>query len=245
MSTTLAPSPFAPTSALDRLMLPLDVPTVEEARTLVKKTDGVIGVYKIGMELQFAGGLELARQLASEGHKIFLDVKLHDIDNTIFSAVRNVAKMGVRFMTLHAYPKTMRAAVRAIQEDGVKDLCLLGVTVLTSMDDDDLHAAGYRGRVAELVAKRAEDARAAGMGGIVCSPQEATAMRSVLGDDLVMVTPGIRPAGSKADDQKRIMTPGDAIRAGSDYLVIGRPISKATDPHAAAEAILAEIEEAL
>ncbi|MBD1549095.1 orotidine-5'-phosphate decarboxylase [Roseibium aggregatum] len=238
-------SPFKPETARERLMLPLDVPTVDEARVLVEKTAGAVGIYKIGMELQFAGGLELARQLASEGHKIFLDVKLHDIDNTIFSAVRNVAKMGMRFMTLHAYPKTMRAAVRAIREDGVTDLCLLGVTVLTSMDDDDLHEAGYRGRVAELVAKRAADARTAGMGGIVCSPQEAAAMRPVLGDELVMVTPGIRPAGSAAGDQKRIMTPGDAIRAGSDYLVVGRPISKADDPRAAAEAVVAEIEEAL
>lgn len=238
-------SPFKPATARERLMLPLDVPTVEEARTLVEKTAGAVGIYKIGMELQFAGGLELARQLAAEGHQIFLDVKLHDIDNTIFSAVRNVAKMGMRFMTLHAYPKTMRAAVQAIREDGVTDLCLLGVTVLTSMDDDDLHDAGYRGRVAELVAKRAADARVAGMGGIVCSPQEATAMRHILGDELVMVTPGIRPAGSAAGDQKRIMTPGDAIRAGSDYLVVGRPISKADDPRAAAEAVVAEIEEAL
>ncbi|WP_417678117.1 orotidine-5'-phosphate decarboxylase [Roseibium sp.] len=238
-------SPFKPATARERLMLPLDVPTVDEARVLVEKTAGAVGIYKIGMELQFAGGLELARQLASEGHKIFLDVKLHDIDNTIFSAVRNVAKMGMRFMTLHAYPKTMRAAVKAIREDGVTDLCLLGVTVLTSMDDDDLHEAGYRGRVAELVARRAADARAAGMGGIVCSPQEAAAMRPVLGDELVMVTPGVRPAGSAAGDQKRIMTPGDAIRAGSDYLVVGRPISKADDPRAAAEAVVAEIEEAL
>jgi orotidine-5'-phosphate decarboxylase len=238
-------SPFKPATARERLMLPLDVPTVDEARVLVEKTAGAVGIYKIGMELQFAGGLELARQLASEGHKIFLDVKLHDIDNTIFSAVRNVAKMGVRFMTLHAYPKTMRAAVKAIREDGVTDLCLLGVTVLTSMDDNDLHEAGYQGRVAELVAKRAADARVAGMGGIVCSPQEAAAMRSVLGDELVMVTPGIRPAGSAAGDQKRIMTPGDAIQAGSDYLVVGRPISKADDPRAAAEAVVAEIEEAL
>lgn len=238
-------SPFKPETARERLMLPLDVPTVDEARVLVEKTAGAVGIYKIGMELQFAGGLELARQLASEGHKIFLDVKLHDIDNTIYSAVRNVAKMGMRFMTLHAYPKTMRAAVEAIREDGVTDLCLLGVTVLTSMDDDDLHEAGYRGRVAELVAIRAADARTAGMGGIVCSPQEAASMRPVLGDELVMVTPGIRPAGSAAGDQKRIMTPGDAIRAGSDYLVVGRPISKADDPRAAAEAVVAEIEEAL
>ncbi|MEJ8474979.1 orotidine-5'-phosphate decarboxylase [Roseibium algae] len=238
-------SPFRPNTATDRLMLPLDVQTVEDARALVKATNGVVGVYKIGMELQFAGGLELARQLAAEGHKVFLDVKLHDIDNTIFNAVRNVAKMGMSFMTLHAYPKTMRAAVNALKEEGTKDLCLLGVTVLTSMDNDDLKAAGYQGRVAELVSTRAEDAREAGMGGIVCSPQEASAMRPVLGQELVMVTPGIRPAGSDAGDQKRIMTPGDAIRAGSDYLVIGRPISKAPDPRKAAEAIISEIDAAL
>ncbi|WP_254170566.1 orotidine-5'-phosphate decarboxylase [Roseibium polysiphoniae] len=245
MLMTPAPSPFKPQSASERLMLPVDVPTVEEARALIKATEGVVGVYKIGMELQFAGGLDLTRQLADEGHKIFLDVKLHDIDNTIFWAVRNVAKMGVRFMTIHAYPKTMRAAAKALEEDNIDHLCLLGVTVLTSMDDDDLHDAGYRGRVAELVGTRAEDARAAGMGGIVCSPHEAAAMRPILGKGMVMVTPGVRPAGSSADDQKRVMTPGDAIRAGSDYVVIGRPISRARDPRAAAEAIVAEIDAAL
>ncbi|ADZ68446.1 orotidine-5'-phosphate decarboxylase [Polymorphum gilvum] len=241
----MSASPFAPTSAVGRLVLPLDVPTVEAARALIAATRGAVGVYKIGMELQFAGGLELARELAAEGVDVFLDVKLLDIDNTIMSAVRTIATMGVRFVTLHAYPKTMRAAVAALRDTGTTDLCLLGVTVLTSLDEDDLKAAGYRGPIAELVAARAADARAAGMGGIVCSPLEAAAMKALVGAELVVVTPGVRPAGSDAGDQKRVMTPAEAIRAGSDYLVVGRPISRAADPRAAALAIAAEIDAAL
>jgi orotidine-5'-phosphate decarboxylase len=238
-------SRFAPKTALERLMLPLDVPTVAEAETLVKKTEGAVGVYKIGMELQFAGGLEFARELAESGHKIFLDVKLHDIDNTITKAVRNVAKMGMTFMTVHAYPKTMRAALKGLAEEGNPDLCILGVTVLTSMDETDLVAAGYTGLIASVVEARAKDAKLAGMGGIVCAPTESAEMRKVLGGELVIVTPGIRPAGSAAGDQRRVMTPADAIKAGSDYLVIGRPISKADNPRAAAEAVVEEISSAL
>lgn len=238
-------SSFKPKTATERLIMGLDVPTVGEARALVKATSGTVGVYKIGMELQFAGGLDLARELVGDGHKIFLDVKLHDIDNTILRAVKNVAKMGVTFMTLHAYPKTMRAAVKALREEGISDLCLLGVTVLTSMDDADLVAAGYSGRVAELVGKRAADARVSGMGGIVCAATEAEAMKGIIGDELVMVTPGIRPAGSPAGDQKRVMTPAEAISAGSDYLVVGRPLNRASDPRAAAEQIVSEIQAAL
>ncbi|MEO1115644.1 MAG: orotidine-5'-phosphate decarboxylase [Pseudomonadota bacterium] len=238
-------SPFAPKTALDRLMLPVDVPTIREAEALVSRTEGKVGVYKIGMELQFAGGLEFARDLAADGKKIFLDVKLHDIDNTITQAIRNVARMGMTFVTLHGYPKTMRAAVKGLAEEGNPALCLLGVTVLTSMDEDDLVAAGYRGPVSDLVAARARDAREAGMGGIVCAATEARNMRAILEDDLVIVTPGIRPKGSAVNDQRRVMTPEDAIRAGSDYLVVGRPISKAGDPGAAAEAVVTEIEAAL
>ena len=238
-------SPFAPKTALDRLMLPVDVPTIRDAEALVSRTEGKVGVYKIGMELQFAGGLEFARDLASDGKKIFLDVKLHDIDNTITQAIRNVARMGMTFVTLHGYPKTMRAAVKGLAEESNPALCLLGVTVLTSMDEDDLVAAGYRGPVADLVSARARDARDAGMGGIVCAATEARNMRAILGDELVIVTPGIRPKGSAANDQRRVMTPEDAIRAGSDYLVVGRPISKAEDPGAAADAVVAEIEAAL
>ncbi|MFN7167207.1 MAG: orotidine-5'-phosphate decarboxylase [Pannonibacter sp.] len=238
-------SPFAPQSATGRLVLPLDVPTVAEARDLIAATKGAVGVYKIGMELQFAGGLDLARELAGEGIDVFLDVKLLDIDNTIASAVRNIARMGVRFVTLHAYPKTMRAAVTALEDTGVTDLCLLGVTVLTSMDEADLTAAGYGKPVRDLVTSRAADARAAGMGGLVCSPLEAPLVRPLVGEELVIVTPGVRPAGSDHGDQKRVMTPADAIRAGSDYLVIGRPISRAADPRRAAEAIVEEIASAL
>ncbi|MEM8700288.1 MAG: orotidine-5'-phosphate decarboxylase [Pseudomonadota bacterium] len=238
-------SPFAPKTALDRLMLPVDVPTIRDAEALVSRTDGKIGVYKIGMELQFAGGLEFARDLAADGKKIFLDVKLHDIDNTITQAIRNIARMGMTFVTVHGYPKTMRAAVKGLAEEGNPALCLLGVTVLTSMGEDDLAAAGYRGPVADLVAARARDARDAGMGGIVCAATEAQNMRAILEGDLVIVTPGIRPKGSSANDQRRVMTPEDAIRAGSDYLVVGRPISKADDPGAAADAVVAEIEAAL
>ena len=201
-------SPFAPKTALDRLMLPVDVPTVAEAEKLVKQTDGKVGVYKIGMELQFAGGLEFARDLARDGKKIFLDVKLHDIDNTIEKAVRNVAKMGMTFMTLHGYPKTMRAAVKGLREEGNTDLCLLGVTVLTSMDEQDLIDAGYRGPVADVVEARAKDARAAGMGGIVCVATESTKMRQILGDELVIVTPGIRPRRQR----RRRPAPGDDPR---------------------------------
>lgn len=238
-------SPFKPKTALERLMLPVDVPTVGEAEDLVKKTEGRVGVYKIGMELQFAGGLEFARELAEGGHKIFLDVKLHDIDNTITKAVQNVAKMGVTFMTVHAYPKTMRAAVKGLLEEGNPNLCLLGVTVLTSMDETDLVRAGYRGPIADVVAERAADAKTAGMGGIVCAATEASKMKDILGEELVIVTPGIRPPGSSADDQLRVLTPEKAIKSGSDYLVIGRPISKAADPRLAAEAVVAEIESAL
>ena len=173
-------------------------------------------------------------------HKIFLDIKLHDIDNTIEKAVRNVAKMGMTFMTLHAYPKTMRAAVKGLAAEGNPNLCLLGVTVLTSMDEDDLTAAGYRGPIADLVEARARDAREAGMGGIVCAATEAEKMRAILGGDLVIVTPGIRPAGSATGDQRRVMTPADAIKSGSDYLVVGRPISQADDPGAAAAAVVRE-----
>lgn len=235
---TSAQNTLAPKTPTDRLIVALDVPTVEEARTIVAETAGAVGVYKVGMQLQFAGGLDFARELAADGHKVFLDVKLLDIDNTIAKAVENVVRMGMTFMTLHAYPKTMRAAVAA---RGAAPLGLLGVTVLTSMDDADLADAGYAGTVADLVARRAGDARAAGMSGIVCSPQEVGAMRSIVGPDMVLVTPGIRPAGSAAGDQKRIATPGDAIRAGADYLVVGRPVVAASDRRAAAEAIVAEI----
>ena len=226
----------------ERLIVGLDVPTVREAETIVDTLGDDILFYKIGYQLAFAGGLEFARELAESGKKIFLDMKLLDIDNTVASGVENIAKMGMSMLTLHAYPKAMRAAVKAAEGSG---LCLLGVTVLTSMDEQDLVDAGYEYDPHTLVLKRAEQARIAGMGGIVCSAEEASAVRKVIGPDMALVTPGIRPAGADKGDQKRVMTPADALKAGSSHLVVARPIVKAEDPKAAARAILAEMATAL
>ncbi len=222
----------------ERLIVGLDVPTVQEAERLVTTLGEDILFYKIGYQLVFAGGLELARDLAATGKKVFLDMKLLDIDNTVASGVENIVKMGMSMLTLHAYPKAMRAAVEAALGS---DLCLLGVTVLTSMDEADMTEAGYEYDPHTLVLRRAEQARAAGMGGIVCSAEEASAVRKVLGPDMAIVTPGIRPAGADAGDQKRVMTPAAAIQAGSSHLVVARPIVKAADPLVAARAILAEM----
>jgi len=226
----------------ERLIVGLDVPTVREAETIVDTLGDDILFYKIGYQLAFAGGLEFARDLAQSGKKIFLDMKLLDIDNTVASGVENIAKMGMSMLTLHAYPKAMRAAVKAAEGSG---LCLLGVTVLTSMDEQDLVDAGYEYDPHTLVLKRAEQARIAGMGGIVCSAEEASAVRKIIGPDMALVTPGIRPAGADKGDQKRVMTPADALKAGSSHLVVARPIVKAEDPRAAAQAILAEMATAL
>ena len=229
-------------TARERLIVGLDVPTLREAETIVDKLADDILFYKIGYQLAFAGGLEFARDLAASGKKIFLDMKLLDIDNTVASGVENIAKMGMSMLTLHAYPKAMRAAVKAAEGSG---LCLLGVTVLTSMDEQDLVDAGYEYDPHTLVLKRAEQARIAGMGGIVCSAEEASAVRKIIGPDMALVTPGIRPAGTDKGDQKRVMTPADALKAGSSHLVVARPIVKAEDPRAAAQAILAEMATAL
>jgi orotidine-5'-phosphate decarboxylase len=222
----------------EKLIVGLDVPDIAEAEAAVRDLDGVVSFYKIGYQLAFAGGLDFARELASDGKKIFLDMKLLDIDNTIAKGVENIVKMGMSMLTLHAYPKAMRAAVEAAKGS---DLTLLGVTVLTSMDEQDLIDAGYEYDPHTLVLRRAEQALAAGMGGIVCSADEAAAVRKVVGKDLAVVTPGIRPAGAEHGDQKRVMTPAAAIRAGASHLVVARPIVKAPDRRAAAEAILAEM----
>jgi len=222
----------------DRLIVGLDVPTIVEAEKIVRDLDGVATFYKIGYQLAFAGGLDFARELASGGTKIFLDMKLLDIDNTVAKGVENVVKMGVSMLTIHAYPKAMKAAVEAAGGSG---LCLLGVTVLTSMDGDDMTDAGYEYDPHTLVLRRAEQALAAGMGGIVCSAGEAAAARKIVGPHLAVVTPGIRPAGADHGDQKRVVAPGDAIRNGSSHLVVGRPIVKAGDRRAAAQAILAQM----
>ncbi|TWF53018.1 orotidine-5'-phosphate decarboxylase [Neorhizobium alkalisoli] len=229
-------------SARERLIVGLDIPTVAEAEKMVATLGDTVSFYKIGYQLAFAGGLEFARDLAKDGKKVFLDMKLLDIDNTVAKGVENIAKMGMTMLTLHAYPKAMRAAVEAAKGSG---LCLLGVTVLTSMDAEDLIEAGYAQSPSELVARRAEQARAAGMGGIVCSAEESAIVREIVGPDMAVVTPGIRPAGADAGDQKRVVTPFDALKAGSSHLVVARPIVKAPDPKASAAAILEEMRQAL
>jgi orotidine-5'-phosphate decarboxylase len=224
-------------AARDRLIVALDLSSVDAAEGLIAKLGDSVSFYKIGYQLAYAGGLPLVAKLADRGKKVFLDLKLHDIGNTVAKGVQSVAKMGATFLTVHAYPQTMQAAVEA-RGDRLK---ILAVTVLTSYDDDDLHAAGYRLDVSDLVEARALQAEALGVDGIVSSAEEAEAVRDIVGAQMLLVTPGIRPAGSDVGDQKRIMTPTRAIAAGSDYLVVGRPIVEASDPKAAAESIVAEI----
>jgi orotidine-5'-phosphate decarboxylase len=222
----------------DRVIVPLDLPSVAAAEAMIAKLGDSVTFYKIGYQLAYAGGLSMVSQLTKSGKKVFLDLKLHDIGNTVARGVESVARLGATFLTVHAYPQTMKAAVEGRAGSGLK---LLAVTVLTSYDDGDLHAAGYRLNVSDLVEARAQQAQVLGLDGIVCSPEEAAALRKLVGHQMTLVTPGIRPAGAEVGDQKRIMTPSRAIAAGADYLVVGRPITGAADPKAAAEAIHAEI----
>jgi orotidine-5'-phosphate decarboxylase len=230
-----------PSSIAGRLIVGLDVPTVAEAETVVRDLDGIASFYKIGYQLAFAGGLDFARELVRDGLEVFLDMKLLDIDNTVAKAVEAIARMGVTMLTVHAYPNAMLAAVEAARGSG---LTLLAVTVLTSMDKADMLEAGYDWDPHALVERRAGQALRAGMGGIVCAASEAAAGRRVVGPDMAVVTPGIRPAGGDPGDQKRVVTPADAIRSGASHLVVARPIVGAVDRAAAARAILAEMTDA-
>jgi orotidine-5'-phosphate decarboxylase len=223
----------------EKLIIGLDVPSVDEARSIIERIGDAGTFYKIGYQLAYAGGFSLAEELIAQGKKVFLDLKLHDIANTVEEGVRSVARLGVTLLTVHAYPQTMRAAVAGKAGSPLK---ILAVTVLTSYDDQDLLEAGYAPvAAADLVARRAGQARDLGIDGIVCAASEAARVRAIVGSDRLIVTPGIRPAGAEAGDQKRIVTPGEAIRLGADHLVVARPIIKAADPRAAAQAILQEI----
>jgi orotidine-5'-phosphate decarboxylase len=224
----------------DRLIVALDVSSVEAAQAMVARLGDAVSFYKIGYQLAYAGGLGYVPSLIDSGKRVFLDLKLHDIGNTVGEGVKSVAKSGASFLTVHAYPQTMKAAVDAREGN----LRILAVTVLTSYDDADLAAAGYDFTVPELVAERAAQARDIGVDGVVCSAEEAAKIRGIVGAKIALVTPGIRPTGAAAGDQKRIMTPNKAIAAGADYLVVGRPILAAPDPKAAAQAIVAEIAQA-
>jgi orotidine-5'-phosphate decarboxylase len=235
----MPPSAIAPR---DRLIVALDLPGTAPAEAMIARLGDSVTFYKIGYQLGFAGGLSLVRRLTDDGKKVFVDLKLHDIGNTVARGVESLVALGATFLTVHAYPQTMKAAVEAREGSSLK---ILAVTVLTSYDDGDLQAAGYRLGVADVVEARAQQAKALGVDGLVCSPEEAAALRKSVGHGMSLVTPGIRPAGSATGDQKRIMTPARAITAGADYLVVGRPVMEAADPKAAAEAIQAEIAQAL
>ena len=228
--------------ARDRMIVALDVADTHKAEALVKQLGDSVSFYKIGMELVYGGGLEFARDLAASGKKVFLDLKLHDIPNTVKKAAAQVSRLGMTYLTVHAFPPTMKAALEGTQGTGTK---ILGVTVMTSYDDSDLAMAGYAMGVKDLVARRAQQAHEIGIGGLILSAEEVAAMRALIGPSLDLVTPGIRPAGAAVGDQKRVMTPGEAIKVGATRLVIGRPITEAADPKATADAIVQEIAAAL
>jgi len=224
--------------ARDKLIVALDFPTVGAAEALVWQLGDAVTFYKIGLELTISGGLDLASDLIDAGKKVFLDLKLHDIDHTVERATAAAAARGVTLLTVHAYPQTLAAAARGAQGS---DLQVLGVTVLTSYDNADLAEAGYAISVEEAVRLRAAQARDAGIAGVICAPTDAAMVRGVLGPDRLVVTPGVRPVGAAVGDQKRIATPRQAIAAGANAIVVGRPITAAEDPTAAAQAILAEM----
>jgi len=237
------PDAAARSDAASRVIVALDVASADAARALVERLSPDITTFKIGLELIYAGGLDLARELATSGRCVFLDAKLLDIGNTVEQATAQIAALGARYLTIHASDtKTLAAAVRGRGDSGLR---LLGVTVMTNLDFRDLAEQGITRPPREMVLHRARLARAAGLEGVIASPQEATALRGALGPALEIITPGIRPAGSDRGDQSRIATPADAIAAGADKLVIGRPITAADDPQAAAAAIIREVAGAL
>lgn len=229
--------------AKDRLIVALDVPSVEDAKSLIAALGDSVGVYKIGLELLFSGGFTLAEALAGSGRAVFVDAKLSDIEATVERATAAIARSGAAFLTVHAFDsKTIAAAVRGRGDSALK---LLGVTVLTNLAPADLIEQGIDHPLPEIVLHRATLAKTAGFDGVIASGHEAAELRRALGRDFLIVTPGVRASGSEAQDQARAMTPSAAIAAGADYLVVGRPITRAADPRKAAESIVAEIAAAL
>ena len=229
-------------NARDRLIVALDVPRVDEAKALIETLGDSVCVYKIGLELLFSGGFALAQDLARNGHSVFVDAKLLDIEATVERTTAVIADSGAAFLTVHAMDrKTIAAATRGRGDSKLK---LLGVTVLTNLSRADLAEQGVDEAPLAVVQRRAMMARDGGFDGIIASGQEARALRERLRQVLI-VTPGIRPAGAEKQDQTRVVTPEAAIKAGADYLVVGRPITRASDPRAAADAIVGEIDAAL
>jgi orotidine-5'-phosphate decarboxylase len=220
------------------IIVALDVESPEEARALVTRIGSAVSFYKVGMELYAAAGMDFVRELIAGGKDVFLDLKLYDIGETVKRAVSQVARTGVRFLTVHGSGAVMRAAVEG---RGASTLKLLAVTVLTSFDQQDLADLGYSCAPAELVELRVRNAMEAGIDGIVASPMEARSVRALAGTRAILVTPGVRSAGAGKGDQKRVATPAEAIRDGADYLVIGRQITRAADPALAVGEIVDEI----
>jgi orotidine-5'-phosphate decarboxylase len=221
-----------------RLIVPLDVPTADDARRLVGRLDDAISFYKIGLELFASDGMALARELKGAGKQVFLDWKLHDIGATVERAARALAGAGGDLLTVHAEPQVMAAAVKGVGGSGLK---VLGVTVLTSLTDEDLQAIGYREPARALVERRIRQALEAGCAGVVASPLEAELARRIGGPDFLVVTPGVRPEWSAKNDQARAATPAAALAAGASHLVCGRPITADPDPRAAALRVIAEM----
>jgi orotidine-5'-phosphate decarboxylase len=221
------------------IIIALDVESASQARELVSKLGHSVSFYKVGLELYAAAGMEFVRELTGAGKQVFLDLKFYDIDETVKRAVAQVARAGVRFLTIHAVTSVMKAAVEG---RGDSDLELLAVTVLTNFDERDLHELGYDNiSVKDLVAKRVHQAVACGMDGIVCSPLEVRNVRTISGPDKILVTPGVRSAGVAVGDQKRVASPAEAMHNGANYLVVGRQVTRAQDPAAAVGAILNEL----
>jgi orotidine-5'-phosphate decarboxylase len=220
------------------LIIALDLETAVEARTLVNALGDSASFYKVGLELYAAAGMDFVRELKSQGHRVFLDLKLYDIGETVKRAVAQVAKVGVDFLTVHGSRAVMAAAHAGL---GSSPLTLLAVTVLTSFDETDLKQMGYPCSTSELVELRVRNAVEAGIGGIVCSPLEVARVRAITGPAATLVTPGVRSAGASTGDQKRIATPREALANGANYLVIGRQVTRAADPRAEVQSILTEI----
>lgn len=221
-----------------RLIVPLDVPTTEEARRMVETLGDSVSFYKVGLELFATDGMSLARELKAQGKQVFLDWKLHDIGVTVQRAAAALADTGCDLLTVHGEPQVMASAVRGRGRSGLK---VLAVTVLTSLSDEDLREVGYVDGARALVERRIHRAIHAGCDGVVASPHEADLARSLGGKDFLVVTPGVRPDWAAKNDQARVATPVEALRSGASHIVCGRPITAANDPRAAAERIVAEM----
>ncbi|HEX7285898.1 MAG TPA: orotidine-5'-phosphate decarboxylase [Candidatus Angelobacter sp.] len=232
----------ARTSARERLIVALDVSSARQARELVTSLGDIPGFYKVGLQLFTAEGPEFVRELAGAGHKVFLDLKLHDIPNTVARAVTSACGLGTSMLTVHAGGGA--AMLKAAVEAAGDRLTLLAVTVLTSMNDDELTQVGVTGRVLDQVLRLGDLAQSAGCKGVVASARESSQLRQRLGEGFAIVNPGVRPPGTEQNDQRRVATPAEAIRAGASHLVVGRPITQAADPAKAAREIVAQIAQA-